>query len=551
MNGKFTERARRVILLAQEEARRLTHDYVGTEHLLLGLIRLGEGVAATVLQSSGIDLAKIRLEVENMVGSGGGSLTLGEIPFTPRAKKVLELAVEEAQKLGHSYIGTEHILLGLMREEEGIAARILQQLGVDLKKVRQETVNLLGGETDISSSGKQKTNTPTLDAFGRDLTQLAREGKLDPVVGREDEIERVMQILNRRTKNNPVLIGEPGVGKTAIVEGLAQRIVNGNMPDLLAGKRVLTLDLGSLVAGTKYRGQFEERLKAVIQEIRKANNVILLIDELHTLVGAGAAEGAIDASSMLKPALARGELQCIGATTLDEYRKYLEKDAALERRFQTVMVDEPSVEETIEILKGLRDKYEAHHRVKMTDAALKQAANLANRYISDRFLPDKAIDLIDEAGSRKRLQTTLRPPDLKDIEKKLEGLRKEKESMVKAQEFEKAAKLRDKIRDLEKSVEGTQKKWETKKVSEAPVIDEEDIAYIVSKWTDIPVIRLTEEEGKRLLHMEGELHSRVIGQEEAIKAVSRAIRRARTGLKDIRKPAGTFIFLGPEITLYS
>ena len=546
MNGRFTERARRVILLAQEEARRLNHDYVGTEHLLLGLVRLGEGVAATVLQKLAIDLAKIRVEVEKSVGSGGGSLTLGEIPFTPRSKKVLELAMDEARKLKHGYIGTEHILLGLIREEEGVAARILQSLGADLKKIKDETIKLLGEELNSSSSGKQKAKTPTLDAFGRDLTQLAREGKLDPVVGREDEIERIVQILGRRTKNNPVLIGDPGVGKTAIVEGLVQKIIDGSIPDILADKRVLTLDLGSLVAGTKYRGQFEERLKAVVQEIRHANNIILFIDEIHTLVGAGAAEGAIDASTMLKPALSRGELQCVGATTLDDYRKYLEKDAALERRFQTVTVEEPSVEETIEILKGLRDKYEAHHKVKITDGALKAAANLAHRYISDRFLPDKAIDLIDESGSRVRLRMTTRPPDLKELQKELETVRKEKESAVKSQEFEKAAKLRDTIRELEKKLEKIRKAWEEKKIDEGKaVVDEEEIAVVVSKWTRIPVVRLTEKESKRLLRMEEELHKRVIGQEEAIEAVSKAVRRSRTGLKDMRRPTGAFLFLGP------
>lgn len=548
MFGRFTERASRALLLAQEEARRLNHDYVGTEHILLGLVSLGEGVAAEVLQNLGIELEKVRIEVEKLVGKGNSMLVLGEVPFTPRAKKVLELAMEEAQTLRHNYIGTEHLLLGLVREEEGIAARVLQNLGADLNKIKDTVISLLEGMGIESGQTilKRKSKTPVLDAFGRDLTELARESKLDPVIDREDEIERITQILSRRTKNNPVLIGDPGVGKTAIVEGLAQRIVSKNVPEVLLNKRVVTLDLAALVAGTKYRGEFEERLKRVVDEIKRANNIILFIDEIHTLVGAGAAEGAIDAASILKPALARGELQCIGSTTLDDYRKYVERDAALERRFQTVMVKEPTVQETIEILKGLRDKYEAHHMVKITDKAIEASAELSHRYISDRFLPDKAIDLIDEAGSRVRLRLTTHPPDLKSMESELEEIRKEKESAIKNQEFEKAAKLRDKEKRMREKLELTKKEWDKQKINYGEaVVDEEEIAYIVSKWTGIPVIKLTRKEQEKLLNMEEELHKSVVGQDEAIRAISRAMRRARTGLKDTRRPTGSFLFLGP------
>jgi len=547
MFGRFTERASRALLLAQEEARRLNHDYVGTEHILLGLVRLGEGVAADVLQNLGIDLERVRIEVEKLVGKGRSMLVLGEIPFTPRAKKVLELAMEEAQALKHNYMGTEHLLLGLIREEEGIAARVLQNLGADLEKIREAVISQLEGMGVDSTAGmKKKSRTPTIDAFGRDLTELALKGKLDPVIDRNDEIERITQILSRRTKNNPVLIGDPGVGKTAIVEGLAQRIVSRNVPEVLLDKRVICLDLPALVAGTKYRGEFEERLKRVVDEIKRANNIIVFIDEIHTLVGAGAAEGAIDAASILKPALARGEIQCIGSTTLDDYRKYVERDAALERRFQTVMVKEPSVQETVEILKGLRDKYEAHHRVKITDRALEAAAELSHRYISDRFLPDKAIDLIDEAGSRARLRTTTRPPDIKSMESELEEVTKEKESAIKNQEFEKAANLRDKEKKLKDRLEATKKEWEKRRFENGEaVVDEEDIAYIVSKWTGIPIIKLTQKEQEKLLHMEEELQKSVVGQKEAIAAISRAMRRARTGLKDARRPTGSFLFLGP------
>ncbi|OIN97437.1 ATP-dependent Clp protease ATP-binding subunit ClpC [Candidatus Desantisbacteria bacterium CG1_02_38_46] len=548
MFGRFTERASRVLLLAQEESKRLNHDYVGTEHILLGLIRLGEGVAAEVFQSLGIELEKVRIEVEKLVGKGRSMLVLGDVPFTPRAKKVLELAMEEAQSLKHNYIGTEHLLLGLIREEEGIASRVLQNLGVDLNKVREIIISLLGGMGIESgpSGPRKKSKTPVLDAFGRDLTELAVGNKLDPVIGRENEIERITQILSRRTKNNPVLIGDPGVGKTAIVEGLAQRIVSKDVPESLLNKRVITLDLAALVAGTKYRGEFEERLKRVVDEIKRSNNIILFIDEIHTLVGAGAAEGAIDAASILKPALARGELQCIGSTTLNDYRKYVERDAALERRFQTVIVDEPTVKETIEILKGLRDKYEAHHRVKITDRALEIAAELSHRYISDRFLPDKAIDLIDEAGSRTHLRITTHPPDLKKMEDEIEMVTKEKESAIKNQEFEKAANFRDKEKKLRQKLESDKKEWEKQKIDHGEaVVDEEGIAYIVSRWTGVPLIKLTQKDQDKLLNMEEGLHKNVIGQDEAIRAISRAMRRARAGLKDARRPTGSFLFLGP------
>ena len=546
MFNRFTERARRVILLAREEAKRLDHDYLGTEHLLLGLIREGEGVAALALQNMGIDLEQVRQEVEKAVGRGGGSLFLGQIPFTPRAKKVLELAVTEARNLGHNYIGTEHLLLGLIREGEGVAAQILTNLGADLERVREEVVALLGEKVSVDRE-PQPTNTPTLDRYGRDLTELARNGELDPVIGREKEIERVIQILSRRTKNNPVLIGEAGVGKTAIAEGIAQRIVEGSLPEPLLNKRLVTIELGSVVAGTKYRGEFEKRMERILNEIRKARNIILFIDEIHTLVGAGAAEGAIDASNILKPALARGELQCIGATTLDEYRKYIERDEALERRFQPVMVNEPTVKETIEILKGLRDRYEAFHRVKITDEAIEAAAKLSHRYIQGRFLPDKAIDVMDEAAARVRLQSSVRPKKLKSVESELEQIRKEKEAAIRAQEFEKAAKLRDKEKNLRRILMEERTQWEAEKGKkiEEEVVTAKDIAYIVSSWTNIPLRDLTEEESRRLLRMEEALHKRMVGQDEAIKAVAQSIRRAQAGVKNIKRPIGCFMFLGP------
>ena len=545
MFNKFTERARKVILLAKEEAKRFNHDYIGTEHILLGLIREGEGVAAAVLQKLGLSPEKIRLEVEKLVQSGPSTIVSGDIPFTPKAKKVIELAMEEARSLGHNYIGTEHLLLGLIREGEGVASQVLMNLGLDLNRVRNEVITLLGSSGPAPSGGSSKTKTPALDAFGRDLTRLAQEGKLDPVIGRKDEIERVIQILARRTKNNPVLLGEAGVGKTAIVEGLAQMVVKGDVPEILRDKRVIILDLALMVAGTKYRGQFEERIKAVMDEIRRAENVMLFIDELHTLVGAGSAEGAIDASNILKPALSRGEIQCIGATTLDEYRKYIEKDAALERRFQTIMVEPPSVPETIEILKGLRDKYEAHHRVKYLDEALAAAAKLSDRYIAGRFLPDKAIDLIDEAGSRARLSVLTVPPDIKELEEKIEQIRKEKEAAIKGQDFERAASLRDQEREAKERLEKVKQEWKKTKGDAMPVITDEDIAVVASKWTGVPVSRLEQKEGERLLRMEGELHTRLIGQEEASTAIARAIRRSRAGIKDPRRPIGSFVFLGP------
>jgi len=557
MFSRYTERAQRVIVLAQDEARRLNYDYVGTEHLLLGLIREGEGIAAKALQSLGIQLEQVRAEVEKMIGKGSAS-TRGEIGFTPRAKKVMvELAIEEARLLGHNYVGTEHILLGLIREGEGVAAQVLQNLGADLDRVRNQVIHLLGGVPNppsgsvspgVAKAKGPKTSTSTLDQFGRDLNQMARDGKLDPVIGREKEIERVIQILSRRTKNNPVLIGEPGVGKTAIAEGLAQRIAEGRVPEILKDKRVVALDLASLVAGSKYRGEFEERLKKVMEEIRNAGNIILFIDELHTIIGAGAAEGAIDASNILKPALARGELQAIGATTIDEYRKHVEKDAALERRFQPVMVDEPSPEDTIKILKGLRDRYEAHHRVEITDAAIEAAVRLSDRYVTDRFLPDKAVDLIDEAASRVRLSTFVAPPNLKELEDKLEEVRKEKEAAVQGQEFEKAARLRDKETKLKEELERLKNEWQQKKVTSKSVVTEDDIATIVSQWTGIPAAKLTVDESKRLLNLENILHEKVVGQDEAVAAVARAIRRARSGLKDPKRPIGSFIFLGPTGT---
>ncbi|MBI4598400.1 MAG: ATP-dependent Clp protease ATP-binding subunit [Candidatus Omnitrophica bacterium] len=546
MFNKFTERARKVILLAKEEAKRFNHDYIGTEHILLGLIREGEGVAAAVLQKLGLSPEKIRLEVEKLVQSGPSTMVSGDIPFTPKAKKVIELAMEEARSLGHNYIGTEHLLLGLIREGEGVASQVLMNLGLDLNRVRNEVITLLGSSAPATPSGAGvKTKTPALDAFGRDLTQLAREGKLDPVIGRKEEIERVIQILARRTKNNPVLLGEAGVGKTAIVEGLAQMVVKGDVPEILRDKRVVILDLALMVAGTKYRGQFEERIKAVMDEIHRNENVMLFIDEIHTLVGAGSAEGAIDASNILKPALSRGEIQCIGATTLDEYRKYIEKDAALERRFQTVMVEPPSVAETIEILKGLRDKYEAHHRVKYLDEALEAASKLSDRYIAGRFLPDKAIDLIDEAGSRARLSVLTVPPEIKDLEERIEHIRKEKESAIKGQDFELAASLRDQEREAREQLDKTKGDWKKTKGEAMPVITAEDITVILSKWTGIPLVRLEEKETERLLKMEEGMHKRVIGQEEAIASIARAVRRSRAGIKDPRRPIGSFICLGP------
>ena len=552
MLNRFTERAQKVILLAQEEAKRLNHDYLGTEHILLGLVALGEGVAATVLINLGVDLEKVRKAVEKIVGVGESVLVLGEVPFTPRAKKVLELAVEEARKMQHRYVGTEHLLLGLIREGEGIAARVLENLKLNLERVRQETINLLGEISYIQPGTKEqqqpvceRNKTPTLDEFGRDLTVLAGEGKLDPVIGRETEIGRVLQILSRRTKNNPVLIGEPGVGKSAIVEGLAQRISSGNVPEPLLNKRVITLDMGGVVAGTKYRGEFEQRLKNIMEEIRRAkHNIILFIDELHTVIGAGAAEGAMDASNMLKPALSRGELQCIGATTLDEYRKQIEHDAALERRFQSIIVDPPTVKETIEILQGLRDKYEAFHRVKYSDESLRAAAELSDRYISDRFLPDKAIDLIDEAGSRSRLMSSFLPEEVKRMRGEIDLVIKEKEAAISVQDFEKAAKFRDKEKKSKSKLNETKKKWKERKI-ETKTIREEDIASIVSDWTKIPITKLTESETEKLLHMEEELYKRVVGQEEAVRIISQAVRRSRTGLKDPRRPVGCFIFLGP------
>lgn len=545
MFNRFTERARKVIILAKEEARRFNHDYIGTEHILLGLIREGEGVAATVLQKMGVSLENIRLEIEKLVQPGPATQIIGDIPFTPRAKKALELAAEEARSLGHNYIGTEHLLLGLIREGEGVASQVLLNLGLDLNTVRNEVMELLGSALPGMGSTQAKTKTPALDAFGRDLTALAKENKLDPVINRRPEIERVIQILSRRTKNNPVLLGEAGVGKTAIVEGLAQAIVEGNVPEVLRGKRLITLDLALMVAGTKYRGQFEERIKAVMEEIKRSQDVIIFIDELHTLVGAGAAEGAIDASNILKPALSRGEMQCIGATTLDEYRKYIEKDAALERRFQTIMVEPPSVEQTVEILKGLRDKYEAHHRVTFKDDALEAAAKMSDRYISGRFLPDKAIDLIDEAGSRARLNVLVVPPDIKEFEGKVENLRKEKEAYIKSQDFEKAASLRDQERQARQELERLNKEWSQAKDKMRPEVSSEEIAKIVAQWTGIPIFRLEEKEGEKLLKIEEELHKRVVGQDEAILAIAHAVRRSRAGIKDPRRPIGSFVFLGP------
>ncbi|MFB3919143.1 MAG: ATP-dependent Clp protease ATP-binding subunit [Candidatus Velamenicoccus archaeovorus] len=546
MFNRFTERARKVIVLAKEEARRFNHDYIGTEHLLLGLIREGEGVAAAVLQKLGLSLESIRLEVEKLVQPGPTTQIQGDVPFTPRSKKALELAAEEARALGHNYIGTEHLLLGLIREGEGVASQVLLNLGLDLNRVRSEIMELLGSATPgFGTQAQSKSKTPALDAFGRDLTALAREGKLDPVIGRKNEIERVIQILARRTKNNPVLLGEAGVGKTAIVEGLAQQIVMSNVPEVLIGKRIVALDLALMIAGTKYRGQFEERIKAVMDEIKRSRDVMIFIDELHMLVGAGAAEGAIDASNILKPALSRGEIQCIGATTPDEYRKYIEKDAALERRFQTIMVDPPSVDETVEILKGLRDKYERHHNVEYLDEAIAAAAKFSDRYISGRFLPDKAIDLLDESGSRARLATLIVPPSIKQLEMNVEELKKEKEIFIKNQDFEKAASLRDQERQARQNLEDERKKWQEERAKSRPKITEEDIATIVSKITGIPVVRLEQKESEKLLKIEEELRQRVVGQDEALAAIGRSVRRSRAGIKDPRRPIGSFVFLGP------
>lgn len=547
MFNRFTERARKVILLAKEEAKRFNHDYIGTEHILLGLVREGEGVAAAVLASFGLSPEKIRIEVEKLVQPGPSTVISGDLPFTPKAKKVIELAMDEARSLGHNYIGTEHLLLGLIREGEGVASQVLMNMGLELEKVREEVMNLLGSEVPGYEMGQKTSHakTPALDAFGRDLTKLAKDGKLDPVIGRKNEIERVIQILSRRTKNNPVLLGEAGVGKTAIVEGLAQMVIGGDVPEILRDKRIIIMDLALMVAGTKYRGQFEERIKAVMDEIKRSEDVIIFIDELHTLVGAGGAEGAIDASNILKPALSRGEIQCIGATTLTEFRKHIEKDAALERRFQTIMVEPPSVDETIEILKGLRDKYEAHHRVKFTDEALEAASKLSDRYISGRYLPDKAIDLIDEAGSRARLSVTTAPPDVKHIEDKMVVVKQEKEASVKNQDFEKAAKFRDEERKLKEELSKTKKEWKDSKGKYEPKVTADDIATILSKWTGIPIVRLEEKEQDKFLKMEESMHKRVIGQDEAISAIAHAVRRSRAGIKDPRRPIGSFVFLGP------
>lgn len=549
MFERFTEKAIKVIMLAQEEARRLGHNFVGTEQILLGLIGEGTGVAAKVLKSMGVNLKDARIEVEKIIGRGSGFVAV-EIPFTPRAKRVLELSLEEARQLGHNYIGTEHLLLGLIREGEGVAARVLENLGVDLSKVRTQVIRMLGETAEVTSGGgNRNTKTPTLDEFGTNLTQQAGESKLDPVVGRQKEIERVIQILGRRTKNNPVLIGEPGVGKTAIAEGLAQRIANQDIPDILEDKRVVTLDIGLLVAGTKYRGEFEERLKKIMDEIKQAGNIILVIDEVHTLIGAGAAEGAIDAANILKPALARGELQCIGATTLDEYRKHIERDAALERRFQPVMVGEPTVEETIEILFGLRERYEQHHKLKILDESLEAAATLSDRYISDRFLPDKAIDLVDEAGSRVRLINSQLPPAAKELDKELRQVLKDKDEAVRSQDFDKAGELRDREMEIKAEIkaiaQSKKAEDESNDSADMPQVTEEDIAQIVASWTGVPVNKLTESESEKLLHMEGTLHQRLIGQDEAVRAVSRAIRRARVGLKNPNRPIASFIFSGP------
>jgi len=542
---KFTERARKVLTLAQEEAQRFNHNYIGTEHLLLGLVREGDGVAAKVLANLGVELNKVRSAVEFIIGRGDRAIT-GDIGLTPRAKKVIELAVDEARRLNHHYIGTEHLLLGLVREGEGIAAGVLESLGVSLDKVRNQIIHVLNQSQPYSQQeSKQASRTPVIDQMGMDLTAAARAGKLDPVIGRAREIERVIQVLSRRTKNNPALIGEPGVGKTAIVEGLAQRIASGDVPETLVGKRLLTLDIGSLVAGTKYRGEFEERLKKIIEEVKGSGNCVIFIDELHTLVGAGAAEGAVDAANILKPSLSRGELQTIGATTLDEYRKYIERDAALERRFLPIIVEEPTVEETIEILKGIRERYEAHHKLIISEEALKAAAELASRFIPDRFLPDKAIDLVDEASSRVRLRRSVSPPTLKEAVKDLEALQGEKEAAINAQQYELAADLRDREAKLRSKIDSMESDWHDEQATEKPVVTAEDIAQVLAMWTGIPVMRIAEEESARLLRMEDEIHKRIIGQEEAISTVSKAVRRARAGLKDPKRPIGVFIFLGP------
>jgi ATP-dependent Clp protease ATP-binding subunit ClpC len=551
MYERFTDRARKVMALANQEAQRFNHEYIGTEHILLGLVKEGSGVGATVLKNLDIDLRKVRLEVEKLVKSGPDMVTMGKLPQTPRAKKVIEYAIEEARNLGHNYVGTEHLLLGLLRERDGVAAQVLMNLGLKLEEVREEVLNLLGAgvETEASPETKEakaKSRTPALDSFGRDLTELAREGALDPVIGRNNEIERVIQILCRRTKNNPVLLGEAGVGKTAIVEGLAQKIVTNDVPEILLDKRIVVLDLAMMVAGTKYRGQFEERIKAVMNEVRRAKNVVLFIDELHTLVGAGGAEGAIDASNVLKPSLARGEIQCIGATTLDEYRKYVEKDGALERRFQTIIVEPPNKEETLDILKGLRDRYEAHHRVQITEEALQAAVELSTRYITGRCLPDKAIDVIDEAGARVRLKSMTKPPNLAEIEDEIEKLTIEKDEAVKNADYERAAELRDQAEALRRKREDEQRKWREQAKEVDGVVDEEVVAEVVSKMTGVPLTRLEKAEASRLLELEAELHKKVISQDDAIHAIARSIRRARSGLKDPNRPMGTFLFLGPS-----
>ena len=562
MYERFTDRARKVMQLANQEAQRFNHEYIGTEHILLGLVKEGSGVAANVLKNLEVDLRKIRLEVEKLVQSGPEMVTVGKLPQTPRAKKVIEYSMEEARNLNHSYVGTEHILLGLLREQEGVAAQVLMNLGLKLEDVREEVLNLLGhglegaevgerggrgseSESPTSSGKSGKSKTPALDSFGRDLTELAKKGELDPVIGRAREIERAIQILCRRTKNNPVLLGEAGVGKTAIVEGFAQRVIEGDVPEILAEKRIVVLDLAMMVAGTKYRGQFEERIKAVMTEVRRVKNTILFIDELHTLVGAGGAEGAIDAANVLKPALARGEIQCIGATTLDEYRKYIEKDNALARRFQEIIVEPTAKDETIEILKGLRGRYEEHHRVQFTDDAVVAAVEMSERYITARCLPDKAIDVIDEAGARVRLRTMTRPPDLKEIDEEVEKLNKEKEDAVANQDFEKAANLRDQAEKLRKKKDQITQEWRDKSQQTDGVVDEEIIAEVVSKMTGIPLTRLSTEDSLRLMQMEEELHKRVVSQDAAVTAVSKAVRRSRSGLKDPRRPTGSFIFAGP------
>ncbi len=564
MFERFTDRARKVMALANQEAQRFNHEYIGTEHVLLGLVKEGSGVGANVLKNMDVDLRKVRLEVEKLVKSGPDMVTMGKLPQTPRAKKVIEYAIEEARSLNHNYVGTEHLLLGLLREHEGVAAQVLMNLGLKLEEVREEVLNLLGAGVDpeeqtsgsnpaagSSEEGKQqgkggKSKTPALDSFGRDLTEMAKEGTLDPVIGRANEIERLVQILCRRTKNNPVLLGEAGVGKTAIVEGLAQRIINVEVPEILHDRRIVVLDLAMMVAGTKYRGQFEERIKAVMNEVRRAKNVLLFIDELHTLVGAGGAEGAIDASNVLKPALSRGEIQCIGATTLDEYRKYIEKDGALERRFQTIMVNPPNRNDTIQILKGLRDKYEAHHRVQFTDGAVEAAVDMSNRYITARVQPDKSIDVIDEAGARVRLKSMSKPPNLAEIEEQIERLTIEKEEAVKAADYEKAADLRDKAESLRREKDEVQRQWRARASEIDGVVNEEVIAEVVSKMTGVPLTRLEKAETERLLKLEEELHKTVVSQDEAIKSLARAIRRARSGLKDPRRPMGSFIFVGPS-----